>query len=238
MKQDNLLVVDDDAELRNLLREYLGQAGFRVTAVADGRQMQRALDTARFDLVILDVMLPGEDGLSLCRKLRAGSGIPILMLTARGDEVDRIVGLEMGADDYLSKPFNPRELLARVKSILRRAGSLPENLASEDVRHFHFVEWTLDTHTRQLHSPSGVVVDLSGAEYKLLRMLLEHPNRVLSRDQMLEFTQGREANAFDRAIDVQIGRLRRKLGDDPREPRLIKTVRNEGYVLSVPVERT
>lgn len=237
MKQDNLLVVDDDAELRNLLREYLGQAGFRVTAVADGRQMRQAMDTARFDLVILDVMLPGEDGLALCRKLRAGSRIPILMLTARGDEVDRIIGLEMGADDYLSKPFNPRELLARVKSILRRAGSLPENLAGEDVRLFRFVDWTLDTRTRQLHSPGGVVVDLSGAEYKLLRMLLEHPNRVLTRDQMLEFTQGREANAFDRAIDVQIGRLRRKLGDDPREPHLIKTVRNEGYVFSVPVER-
>jgi two-component system OmpR family response regulator len=151
--------------------------------------------------------------------------------------VDRIVGLEMGADDYLPKPFNPRELLARVKSILRRAGSLPENLADEDVRRFRFEGWTLDTRTRQLLSPAGVVVDLSGAEYKLLRMLLEHPNRVLSRDQMLEFTQGREANVFDRAVDVQIGRLRRKLGDDPREPRLIKTVRNEGYVLSVPVER-
>jgi two-component system OmpR family response regulator len=237
MKQDHLLVVDDDAELRNLLREYLGQAGFRVTAVADGRQMQRALDAARFDLVILDVMLHGEDGLSLCRRLRAGSRIPILMLTARGDEVDRIVGLEMGADDYLSKPFNPRELLARVKSVLRRAVSLPENLADEDVRRFRFADWTLDTRTRQLSSPNGVVVDLSGAEYKLLRMLLEHPHRVLTRDQMLEFTQGREANAFDRAVDVQIGRLRRKLGDDPREPRLIKTVRNEGYVLSVPVER-
>jgi two-component system OmpR family response regulator len=238
MKQDHLLVVDDDAELRNLLQDYLGQAGYRVTAVADGRQMRQAMDIAPFDLVILDIMLPGEDGLSLCRRLRAGSRIPILMLTARGDEVDRIVGLEMGADDYLSKPFNPRELLARVKSVLRRAGSLPENLADEDVRRFRFADWTLDTRTRQLSSPMGVVVDLSGAEYKLLRMLLEHPNRVLTRDQMLEFTQGREANAFDRAVDVQVGRLRRKLGDDPREPRLIKTVRNEGYVLSVPVERT
>ena len=237
MKQDHLLVVDDDAELRNLLRDYLGQAGYRVTTVGDGRQMQRALDAAPFDLIVLDVMLPGEDGLSLCRRLRAGSRVPILMLTARGDEVDRIIGLEMGADDYLSKPFNPRELLARVKSILRRAGSLPENLADEDVRRFRFAEWSLDTRTRQLISPVGVVVDLSGTEFKLLRMLLDHPNRVLSRDQMLEFTQGREANVFDRAVDVQIGRLRRKLGDDPREPRIIKTVRNEGYVLSVPVER-
>lgn len=237
MKQEHLLVVDDDAELRTLLHDYLGQSGYRVTTVGDGRQMQRAMESARFDLVILDIMLPGEDGLTLCRRLRTGSRIPILMLTARGDEVDRIVGLEMGADDYLSKPFNPRELLARVKSILRRAGSLPENLADEDVRRFNFADWTLDTQTRQLQSPDGVVVDLSGAEYKILRALLEHPNRVMSRDQLLEFTQGREASPFDRAIDVQIGRLRRKLGDDPREPRLIKTVRSEGYVLSVAVER-
>lgn len=237
MKQEHLLVVDDDVELRALLRDYLGQAGFRVTAVEDGKQMQRALDAARYDLIILDVMLPGEDGLSLCRRLRVGSRVPILMLTARGDEVDRIVGLEMGADDYLPKPFNPRELLARVKSILRRAGSLPEQLADEDVLSFAFQGWTLDTRTRRLLSPEGVLVDLSGAEYKILRVLLEHPNRVLSRDQILEFTQGREAGAFDRAIDMQIARLRRKLHDDPREPGLIKTVRNEGYVLAVPVAR-
>ncbi len=237
MKQDHLLLVDDDPELRELLQGYLGQAGFRVSAVADGRDMWRALDAAPHDLVILDLMLPGEDGLSLCRRLRAQSSVPILMLTARGDEIDRIVGLEMGADDYLAKPFNPRELLARIKSILRRAGSLPENLAAEDVRHFRFAGWSLDTETRQLLSPAGVVVDLSGVEYKVLRVLVEHPNRVLSRDQLLEFTQGREANPFDRAIVVQIGRLRRKLDDDAREPRLIKTVRNEGYVLAVAVEK-
>ena len=237
MKQDHLLLVDDDAELRDLLRDYLGQAGFRITAVADGRAMQRAMDAAHFDLVILDIMLPGEDGLSLCRRLRAQGRMPILMLTARGDEIDRIVGLEMGADDYLAKPFNPRELLARIKSILRRAGSLPENLAAEDVRRFRFAGWCLDAETRQLLSPAGVLVDLSGVEYKLLRMFVEHPNRVLSRDQLLEFTQGREATPFDRAIDVQIGRLRRKLDDDAREPRLLKTVRNEGYVLAVAVEK-
>jgi len=237
MKQAHLLLVDDDPELRELLRDYLGQAGFRITPVADGREMRRAMDAARFDLVILDIMLPGEDGLSLCRRLRAQSRIPILMLTARGDEIDRIVGLEMGADDYLAKPFNPRELLARIKSILRRAGSLPENLAGEDVRHFRFAGWSLDTQTRQLLSPDGVVVDLSGVEYKILRVFVEHPNRVLSRDQLLELAQGREANLFDRAIDVQIGRLRRKLDDDAREPRLIKTVRNEGYVLAVAVEK-
>jgi two-component system OmpR family response regulator len=189
------------------------------------------------DLIILDIMLPGEDGLSLCRRLRAESRVPILMLTARGDEIDRIVGLEMGADDYLSKPFNPRELLARVRSVLRRAHSLPDNLAAEDVHGYRFAGWRLDTRLRQLLSPAGVLVDLSGAEYKILRVLVEHPNRVLTRDQLLEFTQGREAGAYDRAIDVQIGRLRRKLDDDPREPRLIKTVRNEGYVLAAVVER-
>jgi two-component system OmpR family response regulator len=237
MKQDHLLLVDDDAELRDLLREYLGQAGFRVSTVADGREMQRAMDAAPFDLVILDIMLPGEDGLSLCRRLRAQSRIPILMLTARGDEIDRIVGLEMGADDYLAKPFNPRELLARIRSILRRAASLPESLAGEDVRRFRFAGWSLDTQTRQLLSPGGVLVDLSGVEYKILRVFVEHPNRVLSRDQLLEFTQGREAAPFDRAIDVQIGHLRRKLDDDAREPHLIKTVRNEGYVLAVAVEK-
>ncbi|HRH81105.1 MAG TPA: response regulator [Thiobacillaceae bacterium] len=237
MKQERLLIVDDDAELRDLLREYLGQAGFQVAAVADGREMQHALAASPFDLVILDIMLPGEDGLALCRRLRAASRIPILMLTARGDEIDRIVGLEMGADDYLAKPFNPRELLARVRSILRRANSLPENLAGEDVHRFRFAGWGLDTRTRQLLSPTGVVVDLSGAEYKILHVLAEHPNRVLSRDQLLEFTQGREATAYDRSIDVQIGRLRRKLDDDPREPRLIKTVRNEGYVLAAVVDK-
>lgn len=237
MKQDHLLLVDDDAELRDLLRDYLGQAGFRVTAVADGREMQKAMDAVPFDLVILDIMLPGEDGLFLCRRLRAKSRIPILMLTARGDEIDRIVGLEMGADDYLSKPFNPRELLARIKSILRRATSLPENLAAEDVHRFRFAGWTLDAQSRQLRSPAGVVVDLSGVEYKILRVLVEHPNRVMSRDQLLEFTQGREASPFDRAIDVQIGRLRRKLNDDAREAHLIKTVRNEGYVLAAAVEK-
>ena len=237
MKPERLLVVDDDAELRELLVNYFAAAGFQVVAVADGREMRRVMKDAPFDLVILDVMLPGEDGLALCRRLRFESRIPILMLTARGDEIDRIVGLEVGADDYLAKPFNPRELLARVKSILRRANSLPEHLASEDVRSYRFAGWTLDTRIRQLLSPTGVLVDLSGAEYKILRLLVDQPNRVLDRDVLLEWTQGREAGVYDRAIDMQIGRLRRKLGDDARAPTLIKTVRNEGYVLAAAVER-
>ncbi len=232
---DHILVVDDDAEIRSLLTEYLVRNGLRATAVADGRAMWQALEAARIDLVVLDVMLPGDDGLTLCRNLRARSEIPILMLTARGEETDRIVGLEMGADDYLAKPFSARELLARVKTILRRARSLPANLRPDNARHLRFAGWLLDTVHRQLRSPEGVVTPLSGAEYRLLRIFLSHPNRVLNRDQLVDLTQGREADPLDRSIDVQVSRLRHRLGDDPREPRLIKTVRGEGYVLSAEV---
>lgn len=232
---DHVLIVDDDAEIRTLLATYLGRNGFKVSAVGDGRAMWRALEGARFDLVVLDLMLPGEDGLTLCRDLRAKSDIPVVMLTARGEETDRIVGLEMGADDYLPKPFSARELLARIKVILRRARSLPANLQPDSARRLQFAGWVLDTQARQLESPEGVVVALSGAEYKLLRVLLAHPNRVLNRDQLLDLTQGREADPLDRAIDVQISRLRHRLGDDSRDPRVIKTVRGEGYVLAVPV---
>jgi len=233
--QEHLLVVDDDREIRSLLTEYLEQPGYRVTAVADGRAMRRAIDSSRVDLVILDLMLPGEDGLSLCRELRSHSRVPILMLTARGDETDRIVGLEMGADDYLSKPFNPRELLARIRSILRRAQSLPPNLEPEPASHFHFANWTLDVAARELVAADGLVVPLSGAEYRMLRVFLEHPQRVLSRDQLLELAQGRETVLFDRSIDVLVGRLRRRLDDDAKEPHLIKTVRGQGYVLAAVV---
>jgi two-component system OmpR family response regulator len=205
--------------------------------VADGKAMWSALETERIDLVVLDLMLPGEDGLTLCRKLRADSDLPVIMLTARGDETDRIVGLEMGADDYVPKPFSPRELLARIKVVLRRARSLPRNLRPEEARVLRFAGWTLDTTTRNLLSPQGVVVALSGAEYRLLKVLLTHPNRVLNRDQLLDLTRGREAEPFDRSIDVQVSRLRQRLGDDPREPALIKTVRGEGYVLAAQVVR-
>ncbi len=234
---EHLLVVDDDREIRKLLTEYLEQAGYRVSAVADGKAMRRMLDSHRVDLVVLDLMLPGEDGLALCRDLRAHSNLPVLMLTARGTEVDRIVGLEMGADDYLAKPFNPRELLARIKSILRRAQSLPPNLEAEDIAAFRFADWTLDVGARHLVAPDGLVVPLSGAEYRLLRVLLEHAQCVLSRDQLLELANGREAILFDRSIDVLVGRLRKRLRDDGREPQLVKTVRGEGYVLAVAVAR-
>ena len=232
---DHILIVDDDAEIRSLLSRYLENNGLRVTAVADGRGMWQALDAARIDLIVLDVMLPGDDGLTLCRNLRAKSETPVIMLTARGEETDRIVGLEMGADDYLAKPFSARELLARIKAILRRARSLPENLQPDSATHIRFAGWVLDTAHRQLVSAANVVTPLSGAEYRLLRIFLSHPNRVLNRDQLMDLTQGREADPLDRSIDVQVSRLRHRLGDDSREPRLIKTVRGEGYVLAVTV---
>jgi len=233
---DHILIVDDDEGIRSLLGKYLVKNALRVTAVANGRAMWQALEAGRIDLIVLDLMLPGEDGLTLCRTLRAKrSDIPIIMLTALGDETDRIVGLEMGADDYLAKPFSARELLARIKAILRRARSLPENLQPENARSIHFADWVLDIAHRQIISAANVVTPLSGAEYRLLRIFLSHPNRVLNRDQLVDLTQGKEADPLDRSIDVQVSRLRNRLGDDPREPRLIKTVRGEGYVLAVDV---
>jgi two-component system, OmpR family, response regulator len=233
---DHILIVDDDAEIRSLLSQYLLKNGMRVTAVPDGRAMWQALDAGRVDLIVLDLMLSGDDGLTLCRNLRAkSSDIPVIMLTARGEETDRIVGLEMGADDYLAKPFSARELLARIKAILRRARSLPENLRPDGAKRIRFANWVLDTVERQLVSADGVVTPLAGAEYRLLRIFLNHPNRVLNRDQLVDLTQGKEADPLDRSIDVQVSRLRHRLGDDPREPRLIKTVRGEGYVLAVAV---
>ena len=234
--QDHILVVDDDSETRSLLQQYLQRQGYRVTSAADGKALRAALLTARPDLIVLDLMLPGEDGLQLCRDLRARSNLPVIMLTARGEETDRIVGLEMGADDYLAKPFNPRELLARIKSVLRRARALPENLEPDAARSFRFAGWTLDADTRNLTAPDDVVVPLSGTEFKLLRVFLAHPNRVLSRDQLIELMISRDAGPFDRAIDVQVSRLRQRLRDDAREPRIIKTVRGEGYVLAAKVE--
>jgi len=232
---DHVLVVDDDAEIRSLLGEYLEKNGCKATVVADGKGMRAALARAKVDLIVLDLMLPGEDGLALCRKLRAESDTPVIMLTARGEETDRIVGLEIGADDYLAKPFSPRELLARIKSVLRRYRSLPRNLRAEDARGFAFAGWRLDGVARHLLSAEGVVTPLSGAEYRLLRIFLEHAGHVLSRDQLMMLMHGREAEPFDRSIDNQVSRLRHRLGDDPAEPQIIKTVRGEGYVLAVPV---
>jgi two-component system OmpR family response regulator len=233
---DQILVVDDDAEIRTLLCDYLRRNGYRAKAVADGKAMRAACTRDKFDLIVLDVMLPGEDGLALCRELRAQGDTPIIMLTARGEETDRIVGLEMGADDYLGKPFSPRELLARIKSVLRRYRTLPRNLRADAARRVRFASWTLDTVARHLVSSEGVVTSLSGSEYQLLRVLLSHPNQVLTRDQLMLLAKGRESDPLDRTIDLQVSRLRHRLGDDLDEPRIIKTVRGEGYVLAVPVE--
>jgi two-component system OmpR family response regulator len=232
--EKKILVVDDDPELRQLLHEYLGGWGYTVLLASDGAQMQEQLDRQGADLVILDLMLPGEDGLTLCRNLRTRSSLPILMLTASGDEVNRIIGLEMGADDYIHKPFIPRELLARIKNILRRSGET--GAGSAPARELHFASWILDLNAHHLVDANGVVVSLSSGEFRLLKALADHPQRVLSRDQLLEVFSGREAGPFDRTIDVMISRLRRRLGDDGEEP-LIRTVRNEGYMFNTSVER-
>jgi two-component system OmpR family response regulator len=232
---NHVLVVDDDTEIRRLLGEYLERNGYRVTLATDGKEMRRALDSSRPDIVVLDVMLPDESGLTLCRELRAHSDLPVIMLTARIDEIDRIVGLEMGADDYVAKPFSPRELLARINNVLRRSRALPPvRGGAHSVR---FAGWTLDLAARQLVAPDGVVIALSGAEFRLLSVFVEHPNRVLDRNQLMDLTVGRDGVPFDRSIDVQVSRLRIRLRDDAREPRIIKTVRNEGYVLAATVER-
>ena len=236
VKQDHILIVDDDAEIRGLLGEYLQKQGYRATAVADGKGLRAAMEKSRPDVIVLDLMLPGEDGLALCRDLRARSEIPIIMLTARGDETDRIVGLELGADDYVAKPFNPRELLARIKSVLRRTRSLPDNLKPEEAGSYRFAGWTLDVATRNLMGADGVVVPLGGTEFRLLRIFLEHPNRVLTRDQLIDLMLSRDAAPFDRAIDVQVSRLRHRLGEDAKEPAIVKTVRGQGYVFAARVD--
>ena len=239
---DHILVVDDDREIRTLLAAYLEKQGLRCSVVADARQLRAALGKGRFDLIVLDLMLPGEDGLSICRTLRATpeyANTPVLMLTARNDDMDRILGLEMGADDYVTKPFVPRELLARIRAILRRTRALPPNLAENSApraRHLAFAGWRLDTAARHLIDADDVVVSLSGAEYRLLTVFLAHPQRVLNRDQLLELTQGREAEPFDRSIDLLVSRLRQRLREDAREPRIIRTQRGEGYVLASVVE--
>jgi len=232
---DHILVVDDDAEIRSLLGEYLHKNGCKATVVADGKGMWTALARGKVDLIVLDLMLPGEDGLALCRRLRADSDTPVIMLTARGEETDRIVGLEIGADDYLAKPFSPRELLARIKGVLRRYRSLPGNLHASEARAIAFAGWRLDIVARHLISPDGVVTSLSGAEFQLLRVFLSHPNHVLTRDQLMLLTKGHDADPLDRSIDINVSRLRHRLHDDPANPAIIKTVRGEGYVLAVAV---
>ncbi|MCC7167517.1 MAG: response regulator [Rhodospirillales bacterium] len=231
----HILVVDDDREIRDLLARFLAKHGLRVTTARDGVEMMKALETHRIDLVVLDLMLPGEGGLALCRKLRANSAIPVIMLTAMGEETDRIVGLEMGADDYMAKPFNPRELLARIKAVLRRA---PAATLDAPAKGYRFARFALDPGTRTLADETGQPIELTGGEFELLLAFVERPQRVLTRDQLLDLTRGREAGPFDRAIDIQVSRLRRKIETDPADPVLIKTVRGGGYMLAVKVERS
>ncbi len=229
-----ILMVDDDPGIRDVVSDFLGKHGYRVETAADGHEMDEALERGPVDLVVLDVMLPGEDGLAICRRIaNADGGPPIIMLSAMGEDTDRIVGLEVGADDYVSKPCNPRELLARVRAVLRRTEQRPAGTPA--IAGCEFAGWRLDLVKRELRSPLGVVVHLSSGEFGLLRAFVEHPQRVLTRDQLLELARGPESDAFDRAIDVQISRLRRKIDDGGQD--LIRTIRNEGYMLTAKVKR-
>jgi two-component system OmpR family response regulator len=233
----HILVVDDDREIRDLLGRFLTSHGYRVTSAHDGKEMRRALEDWNIDLVVLDLMLPGEDGLTLCRDLRAKSQIPVIMLTMMGEETDRIIGLEMGADDYVAKPFNPRELLARIKAVLRRAQCAPARPAGSDGQVLYFDGWKLDLGLRRLTSPQGLIVDLSTGEFDLLVAFAEHPQRILNRDQLLDLTHGRIEAPFERSIDMQVSRLRHKIESDPKEPELVKTVRGGGYMFTATVKR-
>jgi two-component system OmpR family response regulator len=233
----NILVVDDDREIRDLLARFLEKHRLRVAAVRDAKEARRAWATGHFHMVVLDLMLPGESGLDFARWLRGQSDVPIVMLTAMGEETERIIGLELGADDYVPKPFNPRELLARIRAVLRRAGDVTEHRTDSTVRSYRFAGWVLEPARRRLLNPDGAEVVLTGGEYDLLVALVDRANRVLTRDMLLDLLRGRQAGPFDRAIDVAISRLRRKLEDDGRNAQLIKTVRGGGYVLAATVER-
>ncbi len=232
----HILIVDDDREIRDLLSRFLTRNGFRVSVAREEREMRKALQDSGIDLIVLDAMLPGKDGFTICRELRATGNMPIIMLTAVGDETDRIVGLEMGADDYVAKPFNPRELLARMRAVLRRA-TLPGRGPEPASGLLRFAGWTLDAGRRQLLSPEGALVTLSTGEFDLLLAFVERPQRTLSREQLLDLARGRGPVPFDRSIDVQVSRLRRKIEVDPRAPEIIATVRGGGYVFATPVER-
>mgnify|MGYP000879331574 CR=1 FL=1 len=226
----HILIVDDHREIRDLVSRALSKEGFRVSVAADGQAMRKVMADARIDLIILDLMLPGEDGFSLCRALRAQSNVPIIMLTAKGDEIDRVVGLELGADDYIAKPFGSRELIARIRAVLRRTRNDDSAERSNRAAGYRFDRWRLDTGARELLREDGVTIPLSTGEYDLLLALVERPQRVLSRDQLLDLARGRAASAFDRSIDTQVSRLRKKLELNPNEPTIIKTVWGGGYL--------
>ncbi len=232
----HLLVVDDDREIRVLLKRFLGRQGFRVSTAADGDEMQRMMADWKIDLVILDLMLPGRDGLTICRELRRTSLVPVVMLTVMGEEHDRIKGFSGGADDYIAKPFNPHELLARIRAVLRRTRMVPPSAkAAGGRRVLLFDNWRLDVGMRRLTSSDGTLVDLSTAEFDLLLAFAEHPQRVLSRDQLLDLARGKVEIPFDRKIDMQVSRLRHKIEENPKQPTLIQTVRGGGYIFTATV---
>ncbi|MGY2050364.1 response regulator [Methylobacterium sp. JK268] len=233
----HILLVEDDREISQLVARYLRGSDLRVSVAGDAREMDRLLADSRVDLIVLDLMLPGEDGLSVCRRLRAQSTVPILMLTAKGEEIDRIVGLELGADDYLAKPFNPRELLARIRAVLRRGNGGGGTRDEEGPRRLGFAGFVLDAGLRQLLNPDGAQVALTAAEFDLLHAMCLRPGRVLSRDQLLDLTQGRAPGPFERSIDVLVSRIRQKIERDPRNPEMIKTIRSGGYVFTPDVTR-
>lgn len=239
MEQPTLIaVVEDDAEIRTLLGGLLTREGYEAALCNGGAELDRLVERRRVDLVILDLMMAGEDGLSICRRYRTGQdAIPILMVTAKGDDLDRIIGLEVGADDYLPKPFNPRELLARVRAILRRTRDVHQVAAAPAAEIFKFAGWQLNAASRELRDPDGRQVELTGGEFDMLMALVTHPQRVLNRDQLLDWTRGRSAMPYDRTIDVQLSRLRRKLGDVSGPPSVIKTVRGGGYLFAPQVQR-
>ena len=235
-EQTTVLIVDDDDDIRELLRTYLAGFSIQAQCVRDGAAMREAMAGARFDVIVLDLMLPGEDGLSLCRRLREATDIPVIILTARGEAADRVVGLELGADDYVMKPFDPRELVARIHTILRRTrdGGRRELGGADEWR---FEGWAINRVSRQLLTPQNMVVPLSNAEFRLLSVFIERPRRVLTRDHLMDAVRGQSATPVDRSIDILVSRLRQKLGDDPRDPRLLKTVRGEGYLFDARVTR-
>lgn len=231
----HVLIVDDDHRIRAMLARFLTDHGLKVSQAGDGRTMFSVCETARIDVIVLDIMMPGEDGLSLCRRMRGQSSVPIILLTAMSGDTDRIIGLEIGADDYVVKPFNPRELLARIRAVTRRLGAVSINSERPVAAVYEFAGWQLNSSRRTLTSPAGALTDLTSGEFDLLAAFLEYPQRVLTRDQLLDMAHGRVSEAIDRSIDVQISRLRRKIEEDPQDPAFIKTIRNEGYFFAVPV---
>ena len=234
----HILVVEDDREIAGLVARFLRANDCRVSSAVNGREMDHHLADGRFDLIVLDLMLPGEDGLAICRRLRRSNRIPIIMLTAKGDPLDRIIGLEMGADDYLGKPFDPRELLARIRAVLRRVREAADTSDHKAARRHVFAGFSIDVAARRLADPRGAEIALTGAEFDLLLALVERPGRVLSRDRLLDLTQGRSAGPFERSVDILVSRIRRKMEQDPHHPEIIKTVRSGGYMFTADVENS